>query len=644
MNTFRQLSIQNRLLMTLIIAVLASACITGWIGHAEARKVLVDRLESSELPNVVKRIRNAIDKEITSMQVLTRSIAENAFVLSWLEKGADAEGEQQLIQYLKDIAENNNLSNASFVDRDTARYWNQDGFLRVLQEGPLDSWFFRFRDSGQAESASTYTYPEGNIDVFVNYQQVNGRGSSGASRSFDELAAYLKEFRLENTGFVYLADGDGVVQVHFDASYNNKRRLAEMYPQANVQSLLQQQEFAFIRSGDHLVAASYIPSLKWYVIAQVPESELYAQLDRAEYKAMATILIIVVIFGVIGIWLARSLSRPLNDLAALFQKMGDSGGNLCHRLDDKGDSEISRVGRGFNAFIGNIHNVLSEVSVTAQGVKQTSVEVSANSEQTRNASQSQQDKTTWVASAIHEMGAATAEIAQNAAAAAGATEKAVEHTDLARHVVSQAQQQSSSMEEEMEGVAQVIARLAEKSDSIGSVLEVIRGISEQTNLLALNAAIEAARAGEQGRGFAVVADEVRNLARRTSDSTDEIQVMIDELQHEAKSAVDKVEQSGRYTRQSVEAAEQACQALEAIQVDIRQISELNIQVATATEEQSSVTREINTHIVQISDSSEQNTQAASELAQESNALRGQAEKLQALVGQFQLDQSGHSSD
>ena len=248
----------------------------------------------------------------------------------------------------------------------------------------------------------------------------------------------------------------------------------------------------------------------------------------------------------------------------------------------------------------------------------------------------QRDQTLQVVAAINEMGATISEIATNAATAAETANEATDNTQQGQSVVTQAKDAISRLAADIENTGQVVEQLASTTQDIGSILDVIRDISEQTNLLALNAAIEAARAGEQGRGFAVVADEVRNLASRTADSTEEIQRMINQLQNDAHNAVSAMEAGKAVTFEGVSASDEAVQVLLNISERIHDISDRNTQVATATEEQSTVVHTINMNIEEINGINEATTSTAEELAQASLELRELSGRLDRMVGSFKL--------
>lgn len=630
------LSIRNRLIFAMLIAITVSISIIAYSGYSNTQKMLIERLQTSELPNLVQRIEQSISSEIKEMKVLTHSIATNSFILDWLDKGESEDGEKSLIKYLSVVAEKNGLNNVSFADRETNKYWNQGGFLRTLKNDNLDGWFFNFKESGNAESASTYTYPEGNVDIFVNFQQLNGRGASGVSKSFDDIADFLLSFKIEQTGFVYLANSDGLIKVHKNRQFTEKKNVKELYPNIDFKRLFSKQAFAFQSFDDNIISTSYVDSLGWYIIAEVPKSELYSGLDESRNFILIVFALVTLIFTGISIVLANRLVLPLKKMAIAFQELGKAGGNLTYRVSEDGAKEITDLARGFNNFVANIRNVVEDVTETSTEVRNVAASVYTESSSSKSISDQQRQETYQVSVAINQIGTTISEIANNANVAEQTTNNAAEMTVKAKQVVNESTKAINSMAKEMVTVSANIESLAKKANNIGSVLEVISGISEQTNLLALNAAIEAARAGEQGRGFAVVADEVRNLAKRTNESTDEIRQMIADLQQGTKLAVDSVRQSSLQANQSVESAGVTNDVLEQIVSNVQDILALNAQIATATEEQSAVIKEINIHVVNINDSTEKNSQIITSIEFSSEKMSTMASKLDALMGRFKI--------
>ena len=635
---FASLTLKQKILATVILAVALSCLLVGYFSQRSAQQLIEDRMFEQELPNLTQRIGKEIEKDLTSVANAARQLANDRFVLDWVERGMPKEQESILINQLKDMTSQYGLVTASFADRQSAAYYNQDGFLRILNH-EQDNWFYDYTKSRQDLMLSIFRESNGEVKLFVNFQQLDGRGLAGLAKSLDSMVSMLANFRIGDSGFVCMTDGSGKVKLHPDAARIDRDNLTQLASGSST-NLLNKQPFAAthaeVDGQPVILASSYIPLLDWYLVAQVPEAEIYAELDRARLHMVLVSLAIAVGMGLLGVLLAGSVSRPLNELARLFRELGSGDGDLTHRLKVDGRDELAQVATGFNNFVAKIHGSIEQVASNSRQLAATANEVAAKAQLTQHNCTAQRDRTVQVATAIHEMGATVSEIAGNASLAADVAKQANEQADAGAQVVAQARHGIVGLSGEIEQVAGVIESLASQTDSIGSILDTIRSISEQTNLLALNAAIEAARAGEQGRGFAVVADEVRNLASRSAASTAEIQGMINSLQEQSARAVSAMAQGRNQSLRVVTQADEANGALDQITGHITQISDMNIQVATATEEQSSVVGEINRNVEDINQLTMETADIAHQLTESSRSLQQLSGELDKLVGNFRL--------
>lgn len=633
-------SIKQKLIVSLIVAVLAAAILVGSISQWIAKDIVKESVEGQQLPTLLKQIGNRVDKEVSVMLTVAHSIASNPDILAWSAAGADQSGEQRLVHYLKDIVEFNQLTVASFVDRQTHRYWNQDGFLRELKNDALDGWFFAYKDSAKPISLSLYNEPAQGYRLFANFQQINGRGMSGVAKSVDELLNIINAVRIAQTGFVFLVDGQGTLIAHPDPSLLGKANLADISSRNASSALLREKPFSMTSSemdADTLLFAStYVEKAGWYVIAQVPEAELYASINAGSRHIILWALAIAGVFALIGIWLAGSLTKPLESLADVFQQLGQGQGDLRARIPTSEQKEIARLVDGFNKFIAHLHTTISQVAKTSNAVKASADDVAKQSHQTENSTECQRNQTLQAASALTQMGSTVNEVAQSATQAAKNAALATNNSSQGKIITQRAVLAIQGLATQIQEVSQVIQSLDAHTAAIGSILDTIRSISEQTNLLALNAAIEAARAGDHGRGFSVVADEVRTLAQRAAQATDEIQVKIDMFQQDSKSAVAQMETSRERTQEVVVTTHEIDELLDNIAKEIAHINEVNTQVATATEQQTTVVEDISKNINDISASSEDTLHATQILVEVSERLDKLAHELSNEVNRFTL--------
>lgn len=343
------------------------------------------------------------------------------------------------------------------------------------------------------------------------------------------------------------------------------------------------------------------------------------------------ILTLFVIFRLVRGMVTRPLKGVMKKL-----DQAEADNDLRIRLDEQGRGEVAQMAKSFNRFMQRVQGAIQGVADASGSVASSADRVHLIVKQTNQSLEKQRRETEMVATAMTEMSATVQEVARNTSMAAQESER-VEHTALDGFTVIKGSMRSiETLAANVQDTTEVIQQLRTDSMAIGGILNVIRNIAEQTNLLALNAAIEAARAGEQGRGFAVVADEVRNLASKTQASTHEIQAMINTLQEKSKLASDAMENSRQQAAGAVEQSAQAGEALTAINEAINRISDMILQIATATEEQSAMAEEVARNIVNISHAGTETSEQAHRTLESSQGLANLAERLNVLVREFRV--------
>ena len=392
-------------------------------------------------------------------------------------------------------------------------------------------------------------------------------------------------------------------------------------------------------AAEPVAKTSYIQLFEpwgWIIGSGVYVDDVQAQFRGQVWKASLIGLGIALIMALLVVLIARSIVRPLQEAVQAMANIASGESDLTRSLDTHGQDEVTQLSRHFNTFTAKLRQVVSQLQVCANALAQSSAELGSNASQAHDRSQQQSQQMELVATAINEVTYGVQDVAKNAEHAASEMRDAQTQAEQGEVNIDGSLQQIDALSGTISQAVEVIRTLSTESTQIGGVLEVIRSIAEQTNLLALNAAIEAARAGEQGRGFAVVADEVRLLAQRTQKSTAEIQNMIERLQGHSEAAVKVISDSHQASQLTIEQAGQAGASLNAIGQALRNLNGLNASIASATLQQAHVVEDINQNVTQAAGLSHSTALAAEQSSVASAQLRGLSEQLDGLLRQFKV--------
>ncbi|NMZ71049.1 methyl-accepting chemotaxis sensory transducer with Cache sensor [Pseudomonas peli] len=392
-------------------------------------------------------------------------------------------------------------------------------------------------------------------------------------------------------------------------------------------------------ASDPVPKVSYVQLFQpwgWIIGSGVYVDDVQAEFHTQALKTLLIGLVIAALVALLIVLIVRSITQPLQHAVDAMANIASGDGDLTRTLDTQGNDELSALSRHFNAFTEKLRQVIKHSLDSAGQLDAAARNLGEVAGQSQQHSEQQSQQMELVATAINEVTYDVQDVAKNAEHAATEVHTAEEQALQGQQNIEGSLRQINALSATIDQAVTVIQALAQESTQIGSVLEVIRSIAEQTNLLALNAAIEAARAGEQGRGFAVVADEVRLLAQRTQKSTAEIQVMIERLQGNSEAAVKVINDSSQASQLTIEQARQAGTSLTLIASGLRNLSGLNASIASATLQQSHVVEDINQNVTQAASLAHNNALAAQQSSDAGQHLGQLAEQLNRLLGQFRV--------
>ncbi|HIF9204623.1 TPA: methyl-accepting chemotaxis protein [Photobacterium damselae] len=612
--------------------------------------VIIATVSAVQATLSITQLRNETTQEVTN-QMTAIGHATSNYIGDWLKTRSDMM-----------LANEPLIANQDNVDRE---------LLLTKHAGHFLSVYGGFSDGTIAYGDKTEDWPAGydprnrpwyqnsmktnQLTITEPYQDFDGslvvslaksfkgkkQGVLAADLTVTHIIQQVLNLKLDNDGYALLLDGNNKIVAYKDEALSQKPATQlddELTPQL-LNSLEQQQSIGTItltNGQEKLIAVSPIAGTDWKLVVVEDKTLAYASIgEQATFVIIASIILYIII-AVIATLVINNLLRPLKDLSVSVQQLSQGNGDLTQRIDVQRMDEIGELATYMNQFLAQLQDMIQGIAKHSLSLKENA---DLSAQQTQQANQkvaSQQNDVNQIATAIHEMSATSAEVASHAEMTASAAQASTTACEEGQQVIGENRQAITSLANQVQDAAAVIHELESNAQNINQILSTIQGIAEQTNLLALNAAIEAARAGEQGRGFAVVADEVRVLSQRTHDSTEEIRTMIDTLQQNTRQAVETMEASTGLADQSVGFAEAASESLNQITIAITEISDMATHIASAAEEQRAVSEDISRNTQAIRDVAEHLAVQTEEATESANNMSEAAAAMRTDVSRFKV--------
>ncbi|MFM5680577.1 methyl-accepting chemotaxis protein [Aeromonas veronii] len=622
----KNLSLKQKILLSVVIALSLVILLLSWQSYSSQKSLLLQGSQE-QLQRLGTQQAERVSDWLAARRDVIQALGNKAGAdpLNALQQ-AQVSGRFQLTYFGE--------SSGKMNDSDPSI--NRDGY-----DPRSRGWYQEAMSKGGLIVTKPYLDVAYNIMVVTLAQPVSG-GVVGGDLSIASLVEDVTKMQLPADGFAIMMHKDGTIIAYKDAAKAMKP--ASEIDNDLTNALIEQSKSSkdlvpayFDSEGrDKLLWAADIPDTDWELVLVLDKAALEAPLSSLLMTQLGMALLVLVGSILAISWLVSMLLGPLTKVSQALARIADGNGDLTQRIKIDANDEVGQLANSFNRFVGSQHQLIGNIRQLANELNADAERSLVTNQAAVDELQRQQQEVTMVATAVTEMASATMEIAGNAENTAAAAQQSAQSSEQGKMLVNKTRLSINGLAEEVGQATEVIGELSRHAQAITSILSTIQGIAEQTNLLALNAAIEAARAGEQGRGFAVVADEVRVLSRRTQDSTQQIQSTIETLQQTTARAVSLMQTSQGLADNSVQDADQAVRALEEITSAISLISDMAGQIATAAEEQTQVTGEITQNTTAIKDVSDEITAAAMRDLDQAHSLKGRAADLNQQVSTFIL--------